>query len=388
MDEQGLRGRLTEYSERIRPSGIRALEFMASRSKDLITFGPGRPDDGCFPVERIREAYASIFGTPAAASDALQYAPTEGSLALRSWLVRREQALGRRCELDNVLITSGSQQAIHLITRLLAGPGREVLVQAPTYSGALQVFHANGADIRRLDAQPEPSSRPAFIYAMADFQNPTGACLTLEERHALIERARRLDTILVEDNAYEMLRFEGDPLPSLMDVDGGSPDDGRTVHLGSFSKCAAPGLRLGWVVGPRALVARLALIKQTEDLQASTLSQNVMAHLADFVFDRHVSALRQNYRMRRDLTLDALERHVGTKARWERPAGGFFIWLQLAEGIDATALLSKAIEAGVAYVPGASFFPDGSGSNTLRLSYSAVRPDRLEEGIARLGALL
>lgn len=382
--------RFTEYAESIRPSSIRALEVLAAANKDLIAFGPGRPDDSLFPIDVVKETWLDTLGDRGRAANALQYAASEGMPDLRTWLAARERRLGRKCEPENVLITSGSQQAIHLVTKLLVERGDEVVVQAPTYPGALQIFWANGARPRSLDeVRHGPSgARPAMIYAMADFQNPTGACLSLAERHELVALARRHDTYLVEDNAYEVLRYEGEAAPSLMDVAGGSPDEGKTILIGSFSKCAAPGLRLGWVVGPREIVARLTLIKQTEDLQASTLAQSVIARIADHIFGPQAQILRENYRQRRDLMLDALRQHVGGKAVWKKPEGGFFIWLELDRRIDTFELMPKAIDAGVAYVPGSAFFHDHSGSNYLRLSFSAVERDRIEVGIRRLGKAL
>ena len=384
------RTRFSRYANGIRPSAIRALEALAARSNDLIAFGPGRPDDTVFPFAAFRDAHAAVLGSAGAAAHALQYAPSEGSLALRSWLVARERAAGRTCELGNVLITSGSQQGIHLITRLLAEAGDSVVVQSPTYPGALQIFEANGISAVALDDARLANTdfQPAFIYAMADFQNPTGATLSLAEREALVALARRLDTFLVEDNAYEVLRFEGERLPSLLDVDGGVVDEGRTLYVGSFSKCAAPGMRLGWIVGPSALIARLTLMKQTEDLQASTVSQDVMAHMADHIFGPHADVLRRAYRERRDRMLEALDRVVAGRATWKRPSGGFFVWLTLDDGVDTTALLPRAIEAGVAYVPGQFFFHDQSGRNHLRLSYSTIPLDRMAEGVERLGRVL
>lgn len=386
---EGRASRYTQYAEAIRPSSIRELEALAARKPDLITFGPGRPDDSLFPAEDVGRAYAEALASGAQGEHPLNYAPSEGARSLRAWLAGRERARGRRCEAENVLVTSGSQQAIHLLTKVLVERGDTVLVQKPTYPGALQIFEANGARIEPLDgAGTSVTKRPALIYAMADFQNPTGACLTLPERQDLVALAGRLDTYLVEDNAYEVLRYDGERLPSLAELDGDAADDSRTLFVGSFSKCAAPGLRLGWIVGPRALIARLALVKQTEDLQASTLSQAVIVRMADDIVGRHAAFLRNAYRERRDLMLAALEHHVGDLAHWRKPEGGFFVWLGLDARFDTAKLLPAAIDANVAYVPGASFFHDHSGSSNLRLSFSSVGKDRIEEGIARLAGLL
>jgi len=389
-DHRRRSGRFTSYSDAMRPSSIRALEALAALEPDLISFGPGRPDDSLFPAEAIGRAYAEVLSAASAAGHPLNYASTEGLPALRAWLAARERAQGRRCAEANVLITSGSQQAIHLVTRLLVEPGDSVVVQSPTYPGALQVFTANRARISSIGEarHPPTADRPALIYAMADFQNPTGACLTLEERRELVALARQLDAVLVEDNAYEVLRYDGERLPKLSEIDADDPDDGRTLHIGSFSKCAAPGLRLGWIVGPREMIARMALIKQAEDLQASTLSQSVIAQLGDYIVGSHAVTLRTAYKHRRDCMLAALRSHMGNRVAWREPHGGFFVWLTLNSDADTSALLPDAIKAGVTYVPGSSFFHDGSGANHLRLSFSTGDPDRFEEGIRRLAALL
>jgi DNA-binding transcriptional MocR family regulator len=382
-------GRYTRYAEAIQPSSIRALEELAARNPDLITFGAGRPDDSLFPTESVAAAYQKAL-TGFGDDHPLNYAPTNGLPALRDWIAGRERTRGRRCAAENVLITSGSQQAIHLVVRLLVEDGDLALVQTPTYPGALQVLTAHGArlaSISQAAAAPSPM-RPALIYAMADFQNPTGACLDLDERLALADLARRLDTVLVEDNAYEVLRYQGEAAPRLVDLDADDPDEGRGVYIGSFSKCAAPGLRLGWIVGPRALIAKLALIKQIEDLQSATLSQAVLVQIADEIMGPHAARLRAGYKARRDLMLEALRRHIGNRATWRDPEGGFFVWLTLDEDVDAGRLLPAAVEAGVAFVPGAAFFHDGSGAHHLRLSYSSVPPERIDEGIRRLASCL
>ena len=390
MPVQQRTSRYTRYADAIQPSGIRALEALAARRPDLITFGPGRPDDSLFPADALGRAYAETLASWPHHDHPLNYAPTEGLRSLREWLAARQRARGRACQAGNILVTNGSQQAIHLLTKLLVEPGDTVLVQAPTYPGALQIFGANRARIRSVEefGKRPGEDRPALIYAMADFANPTGACLTPGERHGLVALARRLDTFLVEDNAYEVLRYEGERLPALAEIDDAAIDEGRTLYVGSFSKCAAPGLRLGWIVGPQELIGRLALIKQTEDLQASTLSQAVLVRMADHIVGSHAGVLRDCYRQRRNRMLAALDRHVGDRATWSKPTGGFFVWLTLGANVDTARLLPGAIEAGVAYVPGSSFFHDGTGAHHLRLSFSEARVDRIDEGIRRLASVL
>jgi len=294
---------------------------------------------------------------------------------------------GVRCGREHVLLTNGSQQALHLVAALLVNAGDTVAVQAPTYPGALQVVAARGAAIRAIgDVERDPAARPALIYAMANFQNPTGASLGMTDREALLALAARSGAVVVEDDPYEVLRFEGETLPPLLAIEARERgiDAARAVYLGTFSKSVVPGFRIGWLVGPRDLVAALTLMKQTEDLQAGTLAQACLADLFEQVLTRHAERLRAAYRKRRDAMIEALAARAGNLASWTVPAGGFFLWLTLREGIDTGAMLPEAAHNGVTYVPGSAFFHDGRGVNHLRLSYSSAPPERTGEGVERL----
>lgn len=382
--------RFSRYANRIVPSAIRGLATMA-KAADCISFGPGEPDSSLFPVAEIRDSLARILARPERTRTALQYGPSEGDPALRDRICAYMRAKGVACDRQNILLTNGAQQALDLVTELFVEPGASVLVQCPTYPGALQIFLAHGAWVRSLEtAVPAAHERPALIYAMSNFHNPTGATLSLAQRHDLVARARELDTILIEDDPYEVLRYEGEALPPLLAVDAGtrSIEQARTIYLGTFSKAIAPGFRVGWLVAPSAVVAKLALMKQSEDLQAGSLAQACLLDLFDDVLDSHADRLREAYRIRRDTMLSALQSELGNHASWITPQGGFFIWLNLNADVDAHALLSRAAAAGVTYVPGSAFQPDERATASLRVSFSAAPVDRMEEGVRRLAKVL
>lgn len=382
--------RFSRYANRIVPSAIRGLATMP-KAADCVSFGPGEPDSTLFPVAEIRDSLARILSKPETARAALQYGASEGDPGLRDRISAYMRAKGVQCDRHNILLTNGAQQALDLVAELLVEPGATVLVQTPTYPGALQVFAAHGARMRELEAaRAGTHDRPALIYAMSNFHNPTGATLSLAQRRELVALAGELDTILVEDDPYEMLRYEGEALPPLLAVDteARSIEDARTIYLGTFSKAVVPGFRVGWLVAPRAVVAKLALMKQSEDLQAGTLAQACLLDLFDSILDTHAGRLRDAYRIRRDTMLAALKSELGNRASWIVPQGGLFIWLNLEAHIDTHALLSRAAEVGVTYVPGSAFQPDGPGAAALRLSFSAAPLDRMQDGVRRLAQVL
>lgn len=387
----------------------RAGRFTASEIRDLlklldepgiISFAGGIPDPNLFPRERIAAAHASILGDPARAAQALQYSASEGYAPLRAWLARYMGGRGVPCDGDNILITNGAQQALDFLGKLFVSPGDTVLVARPTYLGALQAFGAYEARYamlpRRGDNAPlmagEGGRGARLGYVMADFQNPTGESLDLASRRHVLDATAALDLPLVEDNAYADLRYDGEALPSLLALDiaaSGGIEASRVLHCGTFSKTVAPGLRLGWVVAPRPVIRRLVLIKQASDLHSATLAQMVMHELVDDVLAENVPRLRAAYRCRRDAMLQALATHMPPGVGWTRPEGGMFVWVTLPEALDATAMLPRAIaEARVAFVPGRAFHADGGGANTLRLNFTLADEARIEEGVARLGALV
>jgi DNA-binding transcriptional MocR family regulator len=365
---------------------------------DIISFAGGIPDPALFPQAAIARAYAEIAADPRHAAAALQYSASEGYAPLREWIAAYMGAKGVACDAGNVLITSGSQQALDFLGKLFVSPGDEVLVSRPTYLGALQAVRAYEPSFAELpkrgdNLQPRAGlARRAFGYVMPDFENPTGICLTRAEREALLDTAAAWDVPLIEDAAYEALRYEGESVPSLLALDcarSGGIEAARVIYCGTFSKTVVPGLRLGWIVAPSEVIHRLVLIKQASDLHSPTLTQMVMHRVVREHLPHGVEAIRDAYRGRRDAMLAALARAMPKGVTWTRPEGGMFIWVTLPAGMDAGKLLKRAIaEVRVAYVPGQAFHDDGTGTNTLRLSFSLSDENRIATGIGRLGELV
>lgn len=380
---------LSRLSTRLEPSGIRKLEQLAKDTPGLISLGPGQPDGTLFPSIEIFSALSFVFDNPDAAARALQYGQSQGNPELLGLLAQHMLNRGVTCNASNILVTAGAQQAIDLITQLLVDEGDSVLVQPNTYPGALQAFRARGAKVASLADQDDlmRGSDTKFIYAMTDFQNPTGEVLSADERATLLATARQRGTFLVEDSPYDEIKFSDRDLPpTLLEMDCGdaSPDTGRTLFVGSFSKIIAPGLRVGWIVGPANVISLLTLLRQGSDLQPGTLSQEIVVNLLKHGIDGHVARVRRRYQERRDAMLDALQTRLFPYATWNAPEGGFFVWVKLNGPIDARELLDKAIENGVAYVPGSEFHHDAHGSSNLRLSFSSADPQFMDEAIRRL----
>jgi DNA-binding transcriptional MocR family regulator len=393
--------RYARRAGRMAASEIREL-LKVMDQPGILSFAGGIPDPALFPVEEAKAAYAAMLG---ATTSGLQYSISEGYLPLRQWITRHMGGMGVPCEADNIVVTCGSQQALEFLGRLLLSPGDTALVTAPTYLGALQAF--SGAEPRYDELRPEDGNRTAasyvdlarsaggevkLAYVVPDFANPTGETLSLAARERLLDLAAELDVPVIEDAAYAMLRFEGTPLPPVLALEvrrRGSIENARAVYCGTFSKVLAPGLRVGWIAAPKALIRRLVLIKQASDLNSATINQMVMYHLAETVFDAQVARTRDHYRSRRDWLLTALQRHMPPGVSWTHPQGGLFVWLTLPAGVDAAVLLQRSLkDAGVAFVPGRAFFHDGRGSNTLRLSYSLPGETEADRGIARLAKLI
>jgi hypothetical protein len=391
-------------AERMRASEIRELLKLLDQP-GIISFAGGIPDPALFPVQAAAAAYASVLADPASANSGLQYSVSEGYLPLRQWIARHMGTLGVPCGEDNIVITCGSQQGLEFLGRLLLSSGDTALVTTPTYLGALQAFSAS--EPRYDELRPEHGNRTPASYAEAarraggevklayvvpSFANPTGETLSLAARERLLDLAAELDIPVIEDAAYAMLRFEGAPLPSILALEiarRGSIERARAIYCGTFSKVLSPGLRVGWIVAPKAMIRRLVLIKQASDLNSATINQMVMHRMADAAFDAQVARASAHYRRQRDWLLAALERHMPPGVTWTRPQGGLFVWVTLPEGIDAACLLQRAIaEAGVAFVPGGAFFFDGRGRNTLRLSYSLPGETEIEKGVAALARLI
>jgi 2-aminoadipate transaminase len=304
---------------------------------------------------------------------------------------------------ENILITSGSQQALDLLGKVFLNSGDRIALERPTYLGALQAWNAYQAQflgigmddegMRTDDLESVLRGGPKFLYALPNFQNPTGVTLSLKRREIIIDMADHFGVPIIEDDPYGQLRYEGEHLPSLAVMDararGDKPFSGNVIYLSTFSKTLAPGLRLAWVVAPVEVIQKLVQAKQGTDLHTGTFVQMVAFELARGGFlDKHVLHIRSVYGVRREAILAALAKHMPEGVRWTRPQGGLFIWAILPEHMDATALLREAIEERVAFVPGAAFYDDGSGKNTMRLNFSNATPEKIEEGIARLGAVI
>ena len=395
--------RYARRAERMRASEIRELLKLLDEP-GIISFAGGIPDPALFPVEAAREAYAAALAD-GVASQALQYSISEGYLPLREWIVGHMGRLGVPCATDNILITSGSQQALEFLGRLLLTAGDTALVTAPTYLGALQAFsayeprydelrpeHGNRTPEAYRSAAVEHGGEVKFAYVVPDFANPTGETLSLAARKRLLDLAAELDSPILEDSAYAALRFEGEPVSCLQALDvarAGSIDATRVIYCGTFSKTLTPGLRTGWICAGRAMIRRLVLVKQMSDLNSAAINQMVMHRLASTVYPEQVAKASAHYRRRRDAMLSALERHMPPGATWTRPEGGLFIWLTLPAHIDTRALLKQSVaEARVAFVPGAAFFTGDIGHNTIRLSYSLPDEAQIAQGIERLASLI
>jgi len=383
--------RFSPYARRATVSEIRELLKVIDRP-GIISFAGGIPDPALFPTELIAEAHARVLREPARAGEALQYSVSEGYLPLRQWIADYMRAKGAPCDADNILITSGSQQALYLSARLLLTPGDRVLTARPTYIGALQALGTGEPRFGLLsELKGEGECEAKLAYAMPDFANPTGESFSLAEREALLAGAVRHDVVIVEDGAYSELRFRGAPQPSLLSLDiarCGSIEESRIVHCGTFSKTVIPGLRIGWVVAPTPVIRKLVLLKQANDLHTSSLTQMVLKDVAERLPQSHVAMLCESYGARCDIMLEALAAHMPEGTRWTRPQGGMFIWVNLPEGIDGAELLQEAISAGVAFVPGGAFYASDKQPNTLRLNFTLCKPEVIRDGIARLGRLI
>jgi DNA-binding transcriptional MocR family regulator len=387
-------------NDRMKASEIRELLKLLDQP-DIISFAGGIPDPDLFPATSFADAFADAL-TPENQATALQYSVSEGYGPLRDWIVDEMARLGIPCTRDNVLITSGSQQALDYLGKLLLSPGDTALVGWPTYLGALGAFNAYEPRYDRLDPETNRSAadyaaaagegRVKFAYMSVDFANPTGKTLDAAMRERVIDLADALDIAVIEDAAYQSLRYEGEALAPVLAREierKGDINACRTLYCGSFSKTLAPGLRVGWVCGAQEVISQLVLLKQAADLHSSTINQMAIATVARAQFDSHVTKIKAAYSARRDRMLAALQMHMPPGVTWTRPEGGMFIWLDLPKHLSGADLLAQSLKSErVAFVPGHAFFADGSGTNTVRLSFSRTDEAQIDEGIARLGRLI
>lgn len=398
------------YAQRMRwmgSSAIRELLKLTSQP-DVISFAGGLPAPELFPVKEMEAATQRVLAQHG--SQALQYSTTEGYSPLREWIVTKMAQYGIEAAPENVLITSGSQQALDLIGKVLLNPGDLVLTERPTYLGALQAWQAYQAEFvtvpidddgLRTGAALEKalSAGPKFMYLLPNFQNPGGVTLPLGRRWEIIAVADRYGIPIIEDDPYGELRYEGEHIPPLVVLDARKLDlgnsngrnliNGNVIYLSTFSKTLAPGLRLGWMVAPTSVIEKCVMAKQGMDLHTSSLVQMVAYEVVkDGFLKEHINHIRRIYRERRDVMLAAMSRYFPPEVHWTRPQGGLFLWVTLPEWLDAAEVFNKAVANKVAFVPGTSFFPDDSGHNTMRLNFSNARPEQIEVGIRRLGEVL
>jgi len=383
----------------MKSSAMRDLMAVTARP-EVISLAGGLPDTSTFPPETFAAVAQRIAHESCA--KALQYGPTEGLAETKDCIAEVMHADGgMRVDPDHLTVTTGGQQVIDLVTKTLIDPGDVIVAEAPTYPGAVPTFSSYEADVvqididadgmridlleERLNGLERDGRRPKFIYTVPSFQNPAGVTMSLERRQRLVELAAEREILVLEDNPYGLLRYEGQPLPPLYALDGGV----YVMYLGTFSKILSPGIRLGWVAAPAPVLEKINLGKQATDLCTSTLSQlMVQAYFELARWHDYVESLTEIYRARRDTMLDALAEFFPPEAEWTRPAGGLFIWATLPDFIDTTDLLARALRDNVAFVPGEAAYLDGRGRNAMRLNFSASDEDAIREGVRRIGKVV
>jgi 2-aminoadipate transaminase len=390
---------LSRASGHLRQSAIRQMGMVLAGARDIVSFAPGYPAEDAFPWDEFRAIAQELLA--GADGSVLQYGPTHGYRPLRDAIVAIMRSRAIEAQADSTLVTTGSQQGLDLLARVLVDPGDVILMELPSYTGAITAFRASGADLvgvrqdadgidlDRLEAAATHLRRDGraikALYLVPNFQNPTGLMIGLDKRQALLEWASRQDLLIVEDDPYRELYFtdvtqEEETRPLAAD-----DRDGRVLYLSSFSKTLAPGLRIGWVHGPAAIVSKMELAKQADDLCSGVFDQRVVYEACRRgLLAAHVPRLRDYYRRKRDVMSQALQKAMGDRVRWTPPRGGFFLWAALAGGVTADQLLPAARARGVIFVAGSAFFVDGSGQGFIRLSFSAPPPERIEEGVRRL----
>jgi 2-aminoadipate transaminase len=391
--------RYAQRTRTIKSSAIREL-LKLTQKPEVISFAGGLPAPEVFPVERFQEACQRVLAEEGAT--ALQYSTTEGYLPLREAIASNLQRYGILATPDNVMLTNGSQQALDLIAKLLINRGDRLLVEAPTYLGALQAFNVFGAEYVTVPTDSEGlrtdlleealRSGPKFMYILPNFQNPTGVTLSRERREELVFLADKYGIPIIEDDPYGQLRYEGEHKPSLVVLDrenirrDSGYNLGNVIYLSTFSKTLAPGIRLGWIVAPTDVISKLVQLKQGADLHTSTFNQMVAHEVGrDGFLDNHVKLIRAVYCERRNVMLESLERDFPPEVSWTHPNGGLFLWVTMPEAANSKELLAEALKRDVAFVPGESFYPEeGQGGRHMRLNFSNATPEQIEEGIRRL----
>ncbi len=391
-------GLFAKRAQAMKSSAMRDLMAVTARP-DVISLAGGLPDTSTFPAEDFAALMARV--AVDASAKALQYGPTEGLDEVKDCIVEVMAAEDMEVEREDLLVTTGGQQVIDLVCKTLIDPGDVVVAEAPTYPGAVPVFVSYQADVVQIEmddhgmridvllAELERLDRegrtPKFIYTVPSFQNPAGVTLSLERRQELVRIAHERELLVLEDNPYGLLRYEGSPLPTLYSLDGGH----YVIYLGTFSKILSPGLRIGWTAAPAPVLDKLNLGKGGVDLCSSTLSQQFVAtYFAERDWRTYVRTQVDLYRRRRDVMLEALAEHLPREATWTQPNGGLFIWARLPDYIDTTDLLARALRENVAFVPGRAAYLDGRGGSEMRLNFSGITDDDIREGVRRVGKIV
>ncbi|MDD2538968.1 MAG: PLP-dependent aminotransferase family protein [Bacteroidales bacterium] len=388
MQDEYLNSIISDNARNMRRSAIRDLLKMATRP-EVISFGGGFPDITAFPVEELRTVVNEVLDENAL--QALQYGETLGVKRLREVLASRYRDQGMDVTYENFIITTSSQQAIDMVTQLFINPGDTIVCGLPSYLGALQAFNAHRANPVGIPKDEElhtvvnalvtAGRKPKFIYAIPDFQNPSGVTMNMKQRKNVLEVARQFDLLIVEDSPYREIRFSGEPMPLIFSLD----KEGRTLLLGTFSKTFIPGFRLGWVMGPVRIIEKLETVKQSLDLCAPVFNQYIAArYIEKGYYDKNIERIKINYRHKRDNMISAFEKYMPEGVTWTNPEGGLFLFVTLPEGYDAAELFKIAVNEDVAFVIGEAFHCDGSGKNTLRINFSYMEESRAEEGVRRL----
>src|SRR5665648_46412 len=382
-------------ASKMEASAIREILKLVQKP-EVISLAGGMPDPKTFPVEDIKKITQKVLSKKSA--QALQYSSTEGLPELRKCILEHLAKDGNNGELENIIISSGSQQGLDLVGKTFLSPGDVAIVELPSYLAALNAFYSYGGELvgipmdedgMRMDILEEEITRlknegkkVKFIYTISNFQNPAGVTMSLARRKKTIEIAHKFNVFIVEDNPYEKLRFEGEPIPSIYSLE----KNGSVISLGTFSKILCPGLRLAWILGNKEIIRKMAILKQATDLCTSTLTQLIACEYCQSgKLEENIKSNVKIYKKKRDAILNALEKYFTKEAVWTKPQGGFFVVATLPEYIDTKEMLKEAIEENVAYVPGAPFFADGKGQNTMRLSFCFTSEENIEEGIKRIG---
>ncbi len=388
------------YAERthgLTVSAVRALFAVANRP-EVVSLAGGMPNIADLPREQLGEAVSQLIRTHG--TQAMQYGSGQGEPFMREHIVEVMAEEAIQAHADDIVVSCGSQQALDLVTRVFCDPGDVVLAEAPSYVGALGTFHAYQCEVVHVTMDEhgiDPDAlvhavvtlraagrKVKFLYTIPNFQNPTGVTQSIERRHRLAELARELDLLIVEDNPYGLLTLQDSPMPAIRSLDAEN-----VIYLGSFSKTFAPGFRVGWALAPHAVREKLVLAQEAATLAPPVFSQYVIsAYLDQFDWRAQIETYRAMYRSRRDAMFAGLREHMPQGTTWTNPQGGFFVWVTLPEGLDAQAMLPRAVSARVAYVPGTAFYADGLGSRNMRLSYCFPTPERILEGTRRLGEVI